>query len=134
MTGDYLTKLRQKPKHVRDNIAFGIASGFTAIIALFLVFAVHGPKVVNEVAEENNSPRFFETLTSQVKEQMAASRSSLESQKKEREEASVTVPPASNGSGTPAPAVLVASSSVEAGTTTRSVLIATTSATADDVR
>lgn len=132
MSGDYLTKLRQKPKHVRDNIAFGVASGVTALIAVFMVFAVHGPEVINTVATEENSPQFFKTLTSQVKEQVAASRSSLESQKKEQEESSVTVPPASSGSGTPAPAILSSTSSVEASSTyPRSVLIATTSTATD---
>ena len=136
MSGDYLTKLRQKPKHVRDNIAFGVASGFTALIALFLVFAVHGPKVVENVAsEEDNSPRFFETITSQVKEQVAASRSSIESQSNDPEPTSGTPPPAANGSGAPAPAILTASSSVlVVSTTTRTVLIATTSAQADAAR
>ena len=135
MSGDYLTKLRQKPKHVRDNIAFGVASGFTAVIALFLVFAVHGPKVVDDVAREENSPRFFETITSQVKEQVAASRSSIESQSNDSEPTSGTPAPAANGSGAPAPAILTASSSVlVVSTTTRTVMIATTSAQADASR
>ncbi len=133
MSGDYLTKLRQKPKHVRDNIAFGIASGCTAVVAAFLVFAVHGPTVINDVAQEENSPQFFQTLTSQVKEQVAATRSSLEAQKPEKKEPQAT--PAANGSGAPAPAVLIASSSIEvASTSERTVLIATTSVSTDDSR
>ena len=135
MSGDYLTKLRQKPKHVKDNIAFGVASGFTALVAAFLVFAVHGPEVIEGVSTNQNDPQFFQTLTSQVKEQVAGARSSLESQKKTEESTSVTPVPASSGSGTPAPAVINSTSSVEASSTqSRTVLIATTSAAADDVR
>ena len=134
MSGDYLTKLRQKPKHVRDNIAFGVASGFTAVIAAFLVFVVHGPTVVQEVANEDNSPRFFETLVNQAKEQVAASRSARDANKTE-ENRIVPTTPAAHGSGTPAPAVLNATNSVTvSSTTTRTVLIATTSATADEAR
>jgi hypothetical protein len=131
MSGDYLTKLRQKPKHVRDNIAFGVASGVTAIVALFLVFAVHGPTVVEEVANEDNSPRFFQTLVNQAKEQVAASRSSMNSVQEENTPLEATTP-AANGNGAPAPAVLSGSSSVVVvSSTTRTVLIATTSAATD---
>lgn len=125
MSGDYLTKLRQKPKHVRDNIAFAIASGVTSMVALFLVFAVHGPKVTGELAGQEEQPQLFETLINQAKEQVAATKASMQSQK-ERDSSNINTPAASNGSGTPAPAVLVSSSS--ASTTVRTFLIATTSA------
>ena len=135
MTGDYLTKLRQKPKHVRDNIAFGIASGFTAIIALFLVFAVHGPKVIEGVATEDDSPHFFQTLTGQIKDQVAATRSSFEAQKPQKPEVSAPSTPAANGNGEPAPAVLTSTASGTATTTMpRTVLIATTSSSTGAVR
>ncbi len=128
MSGDYLSKLRQKPKHVRDNIAFGIASGITSIVALFLIFAVHGPKVVGDVAGGENKPQLFETLIDQAKEQVAATKASIKSQKEQSSSttASYTSTPAANGNGAPAPAILVSSSS--ASNSPRTVTIATTSA------
>jgi hypothetical protein len=134
MSGDYLTKLRQKPKHIRDNIAFGAASGFTALIAVFLIFAVHGPKVVDSVAREDDSPQFFETLVNQAKEQMASVRSAASSTEAENTKIQPTTP-AANGSGAPAPALLQASSSIEvASSSMRTVLIATTSSSTDGNR
>ncbi len=127
MSGDYLTKLRQKPKHVRDNIAFGIASGITSIVALFLIFAVHGPKVVGEVSSSDNQPQLFQTLIDQAKEQVAATKASMKSQKEQANSTttSYTSTPAANGNGAPAPAILVSSSS--ATTSLRTVTVATTS-------
>jgi hypothetical protein len=128
MSGDYLTKLRQKPKHVRDNIAFGVAGGITSIVALFLIVAVHGPKVVGEVSGGDNQPQLFETLIDQAKEQVAATKASMKSQTKQANSTTTnyTSTPAANGNGAPAPAILVSSSS--ASTSPRIVTIATTSA------
>ncbi len=131
MSGDYLTKLRRKPKHVRDNIAFGIAGSFTAVVALFLVFAVHGPKVVDEVADGDNSPRFFETLVDQAKEQLAASQSSFEAVEEEGGVTITTSTPAAGSTGTPAPAITATSSVLTASTSASSVLIATTSSSTE---
>jgi hypothetical protein len=70
---NYLTKLRKKSKHVRDNIAFVAAGVVTLPVMAYLVFAVHGPKVTGGIAEsETPKTKFFETFTSQFKEQVAA--------------------------------------------------------------
>jgi hypothetical protein len=69
----YLTKLRQKPKHVRDNIAFVAAGVATLPVMAYLVFAVHGPKLSDDVVESNVTDRkFFETFTNQIKDQVAS--------------------------------------------------------------
>lgn len=73
-----LTKLRQKPKHVRDNIAFVAAGMATLPVVAYLVFAVHGPKMSNGIAGTDNSEvKFFETFTSQIKEQVATVRDAV---------------------------------------------------------
>lgn len=71
---NYLTTLRKKPKHVRDNIAFVVAGVATLPIMAYLVFAVHGPRVTENLAETNTDPKFFETFTNQIKEQVASVR------------------------------------------------------------
>ncbi len=74
----HLTKLRQKPKHVRDNIAFVAAGVATLPIVAYLVFAVHGPKITNGITETSASDtKFFETFTSQIKEQVATVREAM---------------------------------------------------------
>lgn len=70
----YLTELRKKPKHVRDNIAFVVAGVATLPVMAYLVFAVHGPRVTENLAETNTDPKFFETFTNQIKEQVASVR------------------------------------------------------------
>jgi hypothetical protein len=73
-----LTKLRQKPKHVRDNIAFVAAGIATLPVVAYLVFAVHGPKMTNDIVKTNvEKPEFFETFTTQIKEQVATVREAV---------------------------------------------------------
>lgn len=68
----YLGDLRKKPKHVRDNIAFVAAAAATLPVVAYLVFAVHGPKITNIAETDTNQPKFFETFTTQIKDQVAA--------------------------------------------------------------
>lgn len=103
-------KLRQKPKHVRNNIALAAAGTLTLPIMLFLVFGVHGPAVVAPEEETNLSSKPFETFFGQVKEQFAAAKAALP------EEAPPVVPRAQNLNATP----------VVASTTSKPVQIATT--------
>ncbi len=70
----YISKLRKRPKHVRDNIAFVAAGVATLPVIAYLVFAVHGPKMTNLAESEAETPKFFETLTNQIKEQVATVR------------------------------------------------------------
>ncbi len=116
----YIAKLRQKPKHVRDNIAFVAAGVATLPVVAYLVFAVHGPAVTGGITEtEATDTKFFETFTSQVKEQVASVRSASTSTTPETKKY-----PNSVDRG-PLDAVPV----VPVGSTGQSVLIATTSAT-----
>jgi hypothetical protein len=73
----YLTELRKKPKHVRDNIAFVLAGVATLPVMAYLVFAVHGPKVTSGITEtDQTDTKIFETFTNQIKEQVASVRES----------------------------------------------------------
>ncbi len=75
---NYLTKLRQKPKAARNNIALMAASLTTLPILLYMVFGVHGskPAVIAEVAEpERNKP--FATFWGELKEQLASVQSAV---------------------------------------------------------
>lgn len=76
MPKDLLARLRQKPKHVKENIALGIAGGFTAIVAI--VWLVTVPKSFiagDEVKKEG--PHAFSTLIDQMKEQLAGVKNAL---------------------------------------------------------
>lgn len=75
-------KLRKKPKHVRDNIAFSIAGGFTFVVALSWFFlGFHGlPQGADVASEESNGA--FSTLFGQIQEQVAAAKESIEEAKK----------------------------------------------------
>jgi hypothetical protein len=69
-------KIRRQPKSRRDNIAFGIASGFTFVIGALWLF--NAPNTFSGVlsatdANGNPEPSFFETISSQA----AAVRESL---------------------------------------------------------
>lgn len=67
----WLTDLRKKPKHVRDNIAFGTAVGFTALVALL---AFVGGQVD---LKESEGPGFFSTFIGQFKTEVAAVKEAL---------------------------------------------------------
>lgn len=64
--GQWLTDLRKKPKHVRDNIAFGVSAGVTALLAL--VWFVGGSWTLGVPGNH----AFFQTFLGQFKEQVAA--------------------------------------------------------------
>ncbi|MBP6924039.1 MAG: hypothetical protein KBC62_00160 [Candidatus Pacebacteria bacterium] len=70
MAGSF-NKLRKKPKHVRDNVAFGVASGFTFMVAIawFLVGFGGESKSPEITTEETNGA--FSTLLKQIQEQVA---------------------------------------------------------------
>ncbi|MEN9920696.1 MAG: hypothetical protein RL538_589 [Candidatus Parcubacteria bacterium] len=69
---NHLHELRKKPKHVRDNVAFGIAGGMTFMIAIawFTMWGAEMPNSPQEVAAEDSSTA-FSTFFSQIKEQAA---------------------------------------------------------------
>lgn len=80
-------KLRKKPKHVRENIAFGIATGFTLTLAVawFLVGFGGNPTTPEVVEGEGNGA--FTTLLDQIQEQVATAREGVQA-----DEASSTMP------------------------------------------
>lgn len=70
---DWLTKHRQKPKHVRDNIAFTISASFTVVLAVVWFVFGSESKLFDSVARrEAASPRVFSTFWDQLSEQMAS--------------------------------------------------------------
>ena len=70
----WLTDLRKKPKHVRDNIAFGTAVGVTGVVALAVFL---GGQVD---LKESEGPGFFSTFIGQFKTEVAAVKEALPEQ------------------------------------------------------
>ena len=62
----WLREVRKKPKHVRDNIAFGISGGFTALLALGWFLVSGAPS-----SDNSKDEAFFKTFLGQFKEQFA---------------------------------------------------------------
>lgn len=72
----YFNKLRKKPKHVRDNIAFSMAGGFTLILAVVWFMTGFNPSTNQEISSgEDSAP--FATLLGQIQEQMASAKDSV---------------------------------------------------------
>lgn len=72
--------IRRRPKHVRDNYAFGLASAFTFTVLMFWVMSFSGGETQTPdgvVAQEKNIP--FATLIKQSKEQFALLREAVSS-------------------------------------------------------
>ena len=67
----WLTDLRKKPKHVRDNIAFGTAVGVTGVVALAVFL---GGQVD---LKESEGPGFFSTFIGQFKTEIATVKEAL---------------------------------------------------------
>lgn len=135
---DFLTRLRSKPKMLRDQLAFGGAVGLTAVIAL--VWLVSLPDRFAQVAatapveEVEESRGAFQNLFEGIRSQVASVQDSLS----ELEEESIATE--STGSTTTSQAVEIAGSAtgvimpVLSATTTfaptpRTVLIGTSTAT-----
>lgn len=76
MGQNLIEKLRQKPKSVRNNIAFGIASIFTAFI-LVVWFSVSTDQFGNIVAGSKSGAGAFSTFISHIKTDVAAVAESL---------------------------------------------------------
>lgn len=72
----YFNKLRKKPKHVRDNIAFSVAGGFTLTLAIAWFLVGFNPSANQNVSSgEGSTP--FSTLFSQIQEQIASVKDSV---------------------------------------------------------
>jgi hypothetical protein len=76
MLKELILKARKKPKHVRDNIAFGIAGGFTAAICLVWLVVMPG-RLAKETTSVNDNHKIFSTFFNQFKDQVASVKNSL---------------------------------------------------------
>ena len=77
MIGSFLGKMRRKPKHVRDNIAFGSAAFVT--LAIFTVWLVNDPLHSGDISATTDepSPKAFATFFGQIKDQFASAKAAL---------------------------------------------------------
>ena len=115
----WLNTLRKKPRHVRDNIAFGVSLGFAAVVCV--VWFVGGN---TGVVASDSGPHFFKTFSDAFSKQLATVKQSVPkkpdvatSSTKEQMQVSAPAPVTStttNGSG--------------GESTPRQVMIVTTSA------
>ena len=72
----WLSNLRKKPKHVRDNIAFGSSLGLTVVIALVWFINGGSTHLANNNSTKNGSD-FFKTFKEGLGKQMAAAQDSI---------------------------------------------------------
>jgi hypothetical protein len=73
----FVNKLRKKPKHVRDNIAFGTSVGLTLVIAV--VWFWHGGSTHLADSAATTDSGFFDTFKSGLKKQMASAKEAFPS-------------------------------------------------------
>jgi len=73
----WLSNLRKKPKHVRNNIAFGSSFGLTLAIALVWFMSGGSTTYLANNDTTKNSPEFFKTLKDGFNKQMASARDAL---------------------------------------------------------
>jgi hypothetical protein len=122
MIGNLFSKIRRKPKHVKDNIAFASASVVT--VAVFLVWVLNVPnELINETKSESEKVQPFTTLFNQIKEQVASVGDSLE------EEVPDVASTTANQERLPAQSVIASSTVTATGSTAfvpREVQITTT--------
>ncbi len=73
MIKSFLIKLRQKPRHVRQQVAFGVAIGFTSIVAMFWLTSVPDTvKTISNAAPEGVNA--FSSFTDSVNKQIQAAK------------------------------------------------------------
>jgi hypothetical protein len=66
----WLISLRKKPKHVRENIAFGAATTLTAAVFVVWLFSAKGITAPQKLAT-NETPKAFGMFLDQLQEQVA---------------------------------------------------------------
>lgn len=76
----WLLKQRTKPKHVRDNIAFGFAGTVTAVALVGWLVLIPKDDIFKSNMTTDNSPEAFSTFFNQIKEQVAGVRESVKEQ------------------------------------------------------
>jgi hypothetical protein len=129
--------IRRQPKTVRDNYAFGIAAGFTAIVFGFWILSSPTNNLGGaQIAEEEGGSSPFSTLINQTKEQFASVKKSITGTSTESQTEVVPEEQKSNEIILSEEDIEIAASKLEAATTTpltkpeviyKEVLIGTTS-------
>ena len=76
----WLLKQRTKPKHVRDNIAFGFAGAVTIVALVGWLVLIPKDDIFKSNMTTDNSPEAFSTFFNQIKEQVAGVRESVKEQ------------------------------------------------------
>ena len=76
----WLLKQRTKPKHVRDNIAFGFASGAALLVLAGWLILLPKDELFHSNVTADKSPEAFSTFFDQIKEQVAGVRESIKEQ------------------------------------------------------
>jgi hypothetical protein len=67
---NWLTTLRKKPKHVRDNIAFAVSGGFSIFVCAVWFFG--GVGSTHLAGAVDGGPHFFQTFLGEFGKQVAA--------------------------------------------------------------
>lgn len=73
----WLIKQRQKPKHVRDNIAFGFASAVTVVVLVGWLVIVPRADVFSTPVVTSHGSKAFSTFFDTVKDQVAGTGSAV---------------------------------------------------------
>jgi hypothetical protein len=76
----WLINQRTKPKHVRDNIAFGFAGAVTVVALVGWLVMIPKEDVFQSNVTADKSPEAFSTFFNQIKEQVAGVRESIKEQ------------------------------------------------------
>ena len=124
---NWLTNLRKKPKHMRDNVAFAVSGGFTALVFAVWFFGGVGSSTL---AGASDSPHFFQTLFGQFGKQVASIKESIPKPKEAPEVATTTAK--SFPESAPAATDSVwssASGTISSSSAPRQIMIVTTSST-----
>ena len=73
MIKSFLIKLRQKPRHVRQQVSLGVAAAFTSMVAIFWLTSLpETVKVIGEVAPDGANA--FSSFTDKINEQIQSAK------------------------------------------------------------
>ncbi len=73
MIKSFLIKLRQKPRHVRQQVSLGVAAAFTSIVAIFWLTSL--PETVKVISEATPAgANAFSSFTDKINEQIQSAK------------------------------------------------------------
>jgi hypothetical protein len=73
MIKSFLIKLRQKPKHVRQQVSLGVAAAFTSVVAIFWLTSL--PETVKVIGEATPAgANAFSSFTDKINEQIQSAK------------------------------------------------------------